>query len=204
MTSTRLWTLLFWTGSLLVGLASLRALVLPVDLAMPALAHYPAGDIAMWVHIIGAPIALILAPMQLWSGLRRRRPGLHRWVGRAYAAAFILSSLASLGMMANFAGSPLAAASFSFLAVISIAFTVLGVAHARAGRIAQHRRWMLRSVALAFAAVTLRVLMAPLMLAGWTVLETYDITSWLSWMLNLAVLEWWLRRRRSHVVPLAS
>ena len=63
------------------------------------------------------------------------------------------------------------------------------------GDLARHRWWMQRSLALTFSAITLRIIMAPLMASGWTVAETYDVTAWGAWVLNLIVLEWWQRRR---------
>lgn len=55
---------------------------------------------------------------------------------------------------------------------------------------------MIRSVALTFGAVMLRVYMTPLMASGWSVPETYQITAWASWVPNLIVVEWWFRRGR--------
>jgi hypothetical protein len=36
--------------------------------------------------------------------------------------------------------------------------------------------------------------MAPLMAQGWSVVETYDVTAWASWVPNLILVELWLRR----------
>lgn len=49
---------------------------------------------------------------------------------------------------------------------------------ARAGDYDAHRRWMLRSRTLTFGAVTLRIIMGPLMAMGWTGAQTYDVTAW--------------------------
>jgi len=81
------------------------------------------------------------------------------------------------------------------LAVLWVGTTVLGIWAAIQRDFAAHRRWMLRSVALTFAAVTLRVIMAPLMLSGWSVTDTYLITAWAAWIPNLLLVEWYLRRR---------
>jgi hypothetical protein len=71
----------------------------------------------------------------------------------------------------------------------------VGIWAAMQGDYARHRWWMQRSLALTFSAVTLRVIMAPLMASGWTVAQTYDVTAWGSWLLNLGVLYWWQGRR---------
>ncbi len=71
----------------------------------------------------------------------------------------------------------------------------MGIVLAMRGDFERHRWWMQRSLALTFAAVLLRVMMAPLIASGWTVAETYDVTAWGSWLVTLAALEWWQRRR---------
>ncbi|WP_370204713.1 DUF2306 domain-containing protein [Pararhodobacter marinus] len=186
----------FWTLSMIIALASLRILALPMAEAMPHMLHYlDSAPVGTWVHMIAGPLALGLAPFQLWQGLRRRRPALHRWTGRVYALAILAGGVASLAMLPGFQGSTFAQAGFGVLAVLWIGTTFLGVARARAGDMAAHRRWMLRSVALTFAAVTLRLIMGPLVALGWTVTETFDVTAWGSWLINLAVLEYWQRRR---------
>ena len=37
--------------------------------------------------------------------------------------------------------------------------------------------------------------MIPLIAAGWTVVETYNITAWAAWLPNLALASLWTRRR---------
>ena len=198
MQATR--TTLFWISSLAVALASLRWLVLPFDLAMPNMAHFqtdaPLGLIA---HLVGGPLALLLAPFQLWAGLRARRPGLHRALGRLYGLAILIGAVGSLALVPSFTGTAFAAVGFVVLAGLWLVTTGLGIRAARARDFATHRRWMLRSVALTFAAVTLRVMMAPLMAAGWSVDETYQITAWGCWLVNLAVVEALLWRRRTRL-----
>jgi hypothetical protein len=60
---------------------------------------------------------------------------------------------------------------------------------------ATHGRWMRRSYALCFGAVTLRILLALFLAAGLTFDTAYRIVSWASWLVNLAAVEWWLRRQ---------
>ena len=57
-------------------------------------------------------------------------------------------------------------------------------------KIEEHKMWMMRSYALSFAAVTLRLLVP---LFSLFILDNEDLitvsTAWLSWMLNLLVAE---------------
>ena len=55
--------------------------------------------------------------------------------------------------------------------------------------------WMIRSFALTYAALTLRLGLGVLPLAGLGFLESYRTMSVLSWVINLAVAELYLARR---------
>ncbi len=44
------------------------------------------------VHIIAGGAALLLGPLQLWLGLNRREPSLHRILGPAYALGVLVSA----------------------------------------------------------------------------------------------------------------
>jgi len=192
----RAWTRVFWLGSLLIAFASMRWLLAPLDLVMPNMAHYRFdAPFGLFAHLIGSPLALLLAPFQLWAGLRSRRPRVHRWLGRLYVLSIALGGVGALVLVPTFTGSAFAAAGFTGLALAWLMTTGLGIWHARVGNFTAHQSWMLRSVALTFAAVTLRLMMGPLAAAGWSVNDTYLITAWGCWVPNLIVMEWWLRRR---------
>ncbi|MFN3954992.1 MAG: DUF2306 domain-containing protein [Pararhodobacter sp.] len=194
-----------WVGALAVALSSLRFLVLPMELVMEHMAHYqPVAPLSLHTHMLAGPLALALTPFQLWQGLRARNPALHRLIGRVYALAVLVAALSSLGLVVHFQGAPAAALGFVVSALLWIATTARGIMLARAGDYLGHRRWMLHSVALCFAAVTLRLIMAPLMGAGWTVLETYLITAWAGWLPNMLLVEWWLRRHAASSAPLRA
>ena len=186
----------FAAFSLIIALVSLRALVLPLPLVMPGMAHFlTEAPLRMWAHILGGPMALALAPVQLSDRIRARWPSLHRWSGRLYGLAVLVAGLAGLTLAPASEATWFARSGFMVLALGWLGSTGIGIFYAMRGATAQHRWWMKRSIALTFAAVTLRIMMAPLMAVGWTVAETYNITAWGAWLFNLAVLEWWDRRR---------
>ncbi|MBC7478693.1 MAG: DUF2306 domain-containing protein [Pseudorhodobacter sp.] len=153
----------------------------------------------LWGHILGGPLALALAPLQIWTGFRARWPALHRWSGRVYGLAVLVAGLAALSLAPISDASLFARLGFFVLALLWLGTTGIGIWAALQGHHARHRWWMQRSLALTFAAVTLRVMMAPLMAAGWTVAHTYDVTAWGSWVLNLVVLEWAARTPKTAV-----
>src|SRR5688500_3272543 len=65
-----------------------------------------------------------------------------------------------------------------------------------------HRAWMLRSYALIFAAVALRIELPLLTMAfAGRFTPAYQVVAWLSWVPNLAWAEWRLRRTRRAPSP---
>lgn len=147
------------------------------------------------IHVAGSLTALALVPWQLIVRLRQAAPALHRWIGRAYVLACACGGLAGLILALGTTHGPIAGAGFALLALAWLGTTALGWRDAVARRYQQHRRWMIRSFALAFAAVTLRLYLP---LAGMLELpfdQAYIAIAWLCWVPNLLVAEAWLRWR---------
>ena len=189
---------IFAVLSLLIAVSSLRGLIAPLSLVMPNMAHFlTEAPWRLWGHILGGPLALALAPLQLSVWLRQRWPRAHRWSGRLYGAAVLIAGLAGMTLAPTSDASNFARIGFFVLGVLWLVSTFTGIALAMRGDLARHHWWMARSIALTFAAVTLRLIMGPLMASGWSVAQTYDITAWGSWMLNLAILEIWQRKRKA-------
>jgi Predicted membrane protein (DUF2306) len=184
-----------WMLCLLVALASWRFLVFGVELTMPFVAYHALErPIAFYLHVGLAPVALALLPFQFWQGLRQRRPDLHRWLGRAYGFAILLSGLGGVKMAVETTAGPVAGLGFGVLALLWLGATGRGIWLAIQGRIADHRRWMIRSGALTFAAVTLRLYL-PLLFAILGEEAGYTLVAWACWVPNLLVAEWLLRRK---------
>ena len=197
----RLRSVLRWTAQTLFTLAS----VLVAAYAFTYLCRsFRAGDpfaaqfaLSGWdvpLHFFGAGLALLLAPLQLGVSVRRRWPGLHRTAGWLYVAAILIGGASGLSLAFNAQGGAASGVGFALLALLWIAITVRGVSFAVAGDIVRHRRWMCRSVALTFAAVTLRVMLG---VGGGALhlpfMPVYITAAWASWLLNLAVCELMLR-----------
>ncbi|CAN7370316.1 DUF2306 domain-containing protein [Phenylobacterium sp. LjRoot225] len=148
------------------------------------------------LHVAGAATALLAGPGQFVGPLRRLRPQVHRWLGRTYAAGCIVGGLSGFVLAWGSTAGPIATAGFASLAVIWIATTVQAWRLALQRRFAEHRAWMIRSFALTFAAVTLRLGLAVLPLAGMSMLDAYRAMAFLSWIPNLIVVELLLARQR--------
>jgi hypothetical protein len=189
---------LFWlmlAGAWAIGLASYRYLVpgAPGG-APPILANRFTALGVLTVHAGFAASALILGPLQFLAGLRRRRPVVHRWVGRGYVACCLAAGLAGLLLAFGARTGPVSTAGFGSLAVIWLWTTAQGWLSARGRRFADHRRWMIRSYALTFAAVTLRLYLPLAFILPTGYDNTYRAISFLCWVPNLMVAELWLRR----------
>lgn len=189
-------SLVFWILCLGVALVSWRWMAFGVAASMEFMLHHAqARPLAFYAHVGLAPVALALLPFQFWSRLRGRRPALHRWLGRVYGLSILLSGLGGLYLALTTQAGPVAALGFCLLAVLWLAVTARAVQLAMARRIAEHRRWMIRSAALTFAAVTLR-LELPVLIALFGFDTGYTIVGWLCWVPNLLVAEWYLARPR--------
>lgn len=145
------------------------------------------------IHVAGAATALLIGPLQFSRALRNRFGLLHRVLGRTYvvsclvggAAGFVLALGASTGLISTIG--------FGGLAIIWIVTTSLAWRRATQGRFAEHRAWMIRSFALTFAAVTLRLYLPLASLLAIQFDDAYRAISFLAWVPNLLLVELYLR-----------
>ena len=157
------------------------------------------------IHMLVAPVALLIGPFQFWPGLRVRLPRLHRWSGRVYVAAVVIAGASALATSFQATGGPVAAFGFGLLAVLWVGAT-LGAWRAAVQRnFALHRLLMRYSYAMTFAAVTLRIQIPIGFALG---AESYAAMSpwlaFLSWIPNViavAIYAAAVERRRTQVAP---
>jgi len=153
-------------------------------------AAFESNRFAIHAHIFGSLVALALGPLQFSSRLRTRRISLHRWLGRVYLAVGVLiGGVAGLYMAVHAYGGLVAKLGFACLAVAWLYSGVSAYLAIRAGRIAEHRAWMVRNFALTFAAVTLRIYLPSTMVAGVPFEAAYPYIAWLCWVPNLVAAE---------------
>jgi uncharacterized membrane protein len=105
-----------------------------------------AGNAALGVHVLLTVVITIGGALQLLTPLRRLAPALHRWNGRVYVLLALASSLIGLYMVwfRGAVGGLAQHIGISGNAVLIVLCALFVVRHARAGRIAAHRRWALR------------------------------------------------------------
>jgi uncharacterized membrane protein YozB (DUF420 family) len=196
---------LLWILCLGVALVSWRFMVGGVEATMGFVAyHAQLRPIAFYAHVILAPVALALVPLQLWQGLRQQRPAVHRWVGRVYGLSILLSGLGGLWLAVTTEAGPVASWGFALLALAWLSSTGWGIGLAMRKDREAHRRWMVRSIALTLSAVTLRIYLGMVFGFGLDFETAYPAIAWLCWVPNLIVAELILRWPRRPVLLLRT
>ncbi|MEO6285283.1 MAG: DUF2306 domain-containing protein [Dyadobacter sp.] len=151
--------------------------------------------LGFYTHISFGGLALLTGWPQFHGGLRNRYRRLHRYVGTIYVGAVILSAIAGLGIGWVATGGPIAASGFLLLGSIWLSTTLLSYRAIRKGQVNRHRTLMMYSYAACFGAVTLRLWMPLLMVTFGDFVTAYRIVAWLSWVPNLLVAHWLVRKR---------
>lgn len=158
------------------------------------------------VHVAASGVAMLLGAFQFFKPLRRKAPSLHRWTGRVYIVACVVGGLAGGVIALSSTAGPIAGWGFFMLAVLWVPFTLMAWVSAMRRDFNAHERWMIRSFALTFAAVTLRIYLpiASIMNHGFP-LDAYRIIAWAAWVPNLIVAELFIatlrKAKRPKVAP---
>lgn len=186
-----------WTATVLamaIALTSYRYL-LP---GMPAgatniVANRFAHTGALALHAGISATALILGALQFFPRLRARWPAWHRRAGTVYVICCLIGGCAALVLAFGTTSGAIATAGFGLLAIGWLGSTAQAWRYVRARDFVRHRRWMTRSYALTFAAVTLRLYLPVVFIGHLDFTPSYQAISFLCWVPNLIVAELWLR-----------
>jgi len=167
----------------------LGSLVHP-DMKLNFLGH----QAGIYTHVFASVVALFLGPFQFSGWIRRIRPRLHRWIGRIYLGIGVgVGGMSGLYMSVHAFGGIASKLGFACLALAWI-FTGLRALQAiRCGRVQEHRKWVIRNFSLTLAAVTLRLYLPASMISGIPFELSYPFISWLAWIPNLLVAEWYIK-----------
>lgn len=148
-------------------------------------------------HIFTGSVAVLAGVSQFWPGLRRRRPRVHRIMGRVYFAGVLPSSLLGVVCAQLSLNGLAASAPLTVLSVLWFVSAVYGLKTARRRQFGEHRIWMIRGFALTGAAVTGRLwgLLLGSLVPDGNGLVIFATANWLSFVVNLLVAEWWIQSR---------
>src|SRR5436305_3499775 len=133
---------------------------------------------------------------QCSSRIRNKNVKVHRTLGKIYVTCAIVSGVAALCLSPFSTGGIITHFGFGILGFLWVYCTARAYYTIAVKKdIDMHQRWMIRSYALCFAAVTFRIWL-PLFTAAFRFDFTisYQIISWLCWVPNLIVAELIVRR----------
>ena len=171
----------------LYGLSILLVAAIRPPFIQQRLATMP---LAAVLHFLGSAVALAVGPFQHNQRIRSRHLALHRWLGRIYVIAVLVGGVAALMLATVSEGGLPTHVGFGLLGTLWLVATARAFRHIRAGDQISHRRWMERSYALTYAAVTLRIYLPLSQVAGIPFEPAYQTIAWLCWVPNLIVAEW--------------
>lgn len=172
------------------------AQVMPVD------ARFTASPLPVIVHIVGGGLYAVLGAFQFTTGLRQRQLGWHRAAGWVVVLSGLLAALSALWMTLFYPRQPGTSELLYLFRLLfgSLMFASfpLGIAAVLRGDLKVHRAWMTRGYAIGLGAGTqMLVLMVWEIIAGKPGKLSHALLMGASWVINLAVAEWTLRRRKA-------
>jgi uncharacterized membrane protein len=156
---------------------------------------------AFYLHIGCGGIAMLVGWSQFFKKFRNKNLPVHRTLGKIYLIAVTISGLGGLYIAFYATGGLVSSLGFGGLALAWLFTTSSAYRSIRSRDIDSHERWMIRSYALTFAAVTLRIWLPLSMVFGIDFMIAYPIISWLCWVPNLIVAELLIRRMYARPVP---
>lgn len=163
-------------------------------------ARFVTQPIPVLVHIVCVTVYSMLGAFQFVPSLRRR--SWHRLAGRVLFPAGLGVALTGLWMTAFYdlptKDTVVVNGVRYVVGVMMVVSLVLGVRAALRHDFVTHRAWMIRAYALAMGAGTQALLLGPyIVVAGMPgpVINTVLMTA--AWVIDAAVAEWVIRRRRT-------
>ena len=157
--------------------------------------------IMLYIHASASLIALALGPFLLSRKIRNKNQTLHTQLGKIYYIGILFGGLSGLYLAFHATGGIVSTFGFGLLSIFWLSTAGIALYQIKQRQIEQHRKWMIRNYSLTFAAVTLRVwLLFFILLAGVeNYITSYTIISWLCWIPNLLIAEFYLRKPRNIV-----
>lgn len=162
-------------------------------------AVYVARQGVLYLHITGAVLALTMLPLQFAAFIRHRWPKVHRISGRLYVLGVVSGGIGGLLLSTTAYAGPVARLGFAGLAIAWLVTTTVALRAILAKDIPRHRRWMILSGSLTFAAVTLRLYLGVYFgltesgVLNASFAQAYAAIAWLAWVPNLVIASWLTR-----------
>ncbi len=157
-----------------------------------AYTHY---QYAFFSHVYTSIFVLLAGIPQFSKTIRNQFPKIHKSLGAIYITLIlIVASPSGLVMAFHANGGIFSKISFSIQAILWFIFTLKAYQYIRKKDWINHRKFMLRSYSLTLSAISLRlfkwIIVSTLELPP---MDTYKIVSWLGWIVNVMIIEIYLR-----------
>lgn len=153
--------------------------------------------IMLYTHIAFGVVALVIGPFTLFEKFRGKNIQRHRMMGKIYIISILFSGVSGLYLAIHATGGWVPKLGFGFLSLFWLLSAFQALSKVKHKKIHDHQKWMIRNYSLTFAAVTLRIwLLLFTLLVGFENFKlSYAIISWLCWVPNLIVAEWFIHRK---------
>lgn len=170
--------------------------------ATPQNARFLDFPVPIVTHIVTVTLFSLLGAFQFVPTLRRRTGGWHRILGRMLIPAGLLAALSGLWMAVFYPHPP---GDGTLLVVLRLVFGTAMVASILIGvrgivrrDFTRHGEWMIRAYAIGVGAGTQAIVLIPgSLLFGSTSELPRAVLMGTAWLINLAVAEYVIRRRRA-------
>ncbi len=169
-----------------------NAIIIQEGLEMFKMEHQ-LWNIGLYIHIITAALPLVIGPCLFVKKWRNRHLQLHRNLGKVYVITIVISSIVGIYLAFYAHGGFIGKLGFMLLSLAWLYTTLKAYKYIRNKQQSLHEEWMYRSYAVTFAALTFRVWTA---IIGYTLDDFtggYVAAIWLSWVVNLLAIEFWIR-----------
>lgn len=200
-------------GTIIIGL---EHLLVPVEMRFPlvttiagstyANVQLAAFDARPWLigfHSLSGLLFAFAIPPQIWPGLRRRRPNLHRISGWVFVVSAWASGVTGVAVALVYPFAGAAAVIPNLVSAIALfGCTITAIRCVRKRDINGHVRWMLRTAAIGLGIVLSRIYLSALIQGlGLPPDDALAQAFWLGSGTNLVLLEIWMH---CYGKPLAS
>ncbi|MBL1434579.1 MAG: DUF2306 domain-containing protein [Rhodobacteraceae bacterium] len=159
---------------------------------------YSARPFPIAIHAVAGVVFWLAVPLQFSTRVRLSRPRFHKGSGRAAMLAALVLGLSSFWLMIF--NPPVAGWLHRATLGITGAGTIFAFAKALCAiknrKIAQHRAWVMRAVAIVYGASTTAFVAIPVYLVFGQFPEWMEeVNRLIGLLVNLILVEWWLRRK---------
>lgn len=199
---TIFWRLLFGTFFLLMLEITLKYVPINPEagfltIKQTEVSRIPAYLPIFYTHVFSSIFVLLSGFTQFNDHFLKTKKQLHRIIGSIYIGVVLLLASPSglfIGYYAN--GGLYSKIAFILLSLLWFSFTLRAFISIKNKEVDSHLKFMYRSFALTFSAITLRVWKVILVyLFQPAPMDVYQAIAWLGWVPNIIVIECYLYKR---------